>query len=77
MRNNDIVINVGNIAKARKNFDDPQEGRVYCIKGVAPTIRSGVAKGNRKYSNAPAVAGVTAADGCRGWRWATARRRTR
>lgn len=34
-------MNVGNTAKARKNFDDPQEGRVYCIKGVAPTIRSG------------------------------------
>jgi hypothetical protein len=40
---NDIVINVGNIAKARRNFDDPQEGRVYCTKGVAPTIRSGEA----------------------------------
>lgn len=34
------MINVGNIAKARRNFDDPQDGRVYCIKGVAPTIRS-------------------------------------
>ena len=38
---NDIVINVGNTANARKNFDDPQEGRVYHPKGVAPTIRSG------------------------------------
>ena len=37
---NDTVINVGNTAKARKKFDDPQEGRVYHPKGVAPTIRS-------------------------------------
>ena len=37
---NDIVINVGNTVNARKNFDDPQEGRVYHPKGVAPTIRS-------------------------------------
>ena len=34
-------MNFGNTAKARKNFDDPQEGRVYHPKGVAPTIRSG------------------------------------
>ena len=33
-------MNVGNTVKARKNFDDPQEGRVYHQKGVAPTIRS-------------------------------------
>ena len=39
---NDTVMNVGNTAKERKNFDDPQEGRVYHPKGVAPTIRSGV-----------------------------------
>lgn len=38
---NDIVMNVGNTEKARKKFDDPQEGRVYHPKGVAPTIRSG------------------------------------
>lgn len=37
---NDKVMNVGNTIKARKNFDDPQEGRVYHPKGVAPTIRS-------------------------------------
>ena len=37
---NDNVMNVGNTTKARKNFDDPQEGRVYHPKGVAPTIRS-------------------------------------
>ena len=37
---NDIVINVGNTVKERKNFDDPQEGRVYHPKGVAPTIRT-------------------------------------
>lgn len=37
---NDTVMNVGNTANARKNFDDPQEGRVYHPKGVAPTIRS-------------------------------------
>ena len=36
----DKVMNVGNTTKARKNFDDPQEGRVYHPKGVAPTIRS-------------------------------------
>ena len=36
----DKVMNVGNTAKARKKFDDPQEGRVYHPKGVAPTIRS-------------------------------------
>ena len=36
----DTVMNVGNTAKARKNFDDPQDGRVYHPKGVAPTIRS-------------------------------------
>ena len=42
----DIVMNVGNTANARKNFDDPQEGRVYHPKGVAPTIRSG---GGGKY----------------------------
>ena len=40
----DTVMNVGNTAKARKNFDDPQEGRVYHPKGVAPTIRSGGGK---------------------------------
>ena len=34
-------MNVGNTVKARKNFDDPKEGRVYHQKGVAPTIRSG------------------------------------
>ena len=33
-------MNVGNTTNARKNFDDPQEGRVYHPKGVAPTIRS-------------------------------------
>ena len=33
-------MNVGNTANARKNFDDPQEGRVYHPKGVAPTIRT-------------------------------------
>ena len=51
---NDTVMNVGNTVKARKNFDDPQEGRVYHPKGVAPTIRSGVvvAAGNRRYCNA-------------------------
>ena len=37
---NDTVMNVGNTANARKNFDDPQEGRVYHPKGVAPTRRS-------------------------------------
>lgn len=37
---NDKVMNVGNTANARKNFDDPQEGMVYHPKGVAPTIRS-------------------------------------
>ena len=42
----DTVMNVGNTVKARKNFDDPQEGRVYHPKGVAPTICSGV---RRKY----------------------------
>ena len=35
----DTVMNVGNTEKARKKFDDPQEGRVYHPKGVAPTIR--------------------------------------
>ena len=40
----DTVMNVGNTTKARKNFDDPQEGRVYHPKGVAPTIRSGGGK---------------------------------
>ena len=40
----DTVMNVGNTVKARKNFDDPQDGRVYHPKGVAPTIRSGVGK---------------------------------
>ena len=33
-------MNVGNTANARKNLDDPQDGRVYHPKGVAPTIRS-------------------------------------
>ena len=33
-------MNVGNTANARKNFDDPQDGRVYNPKYVAPTIRS-------------------------------------
>ena len=42
----DKVMNVGNTTKARKNFDDPQDGRVYHPKGVAPTIRSG---GGGKY----------------------------
>ena len=37
---NDNVMNVGNTANARKNFDDLQDGRVYHPKGVAPTIRS-------------------------------------
>ena len=37
---NDTVMNVGNTTNARKNFDDPQEGRMYHPKGVAPTIRS-------------------------------------
>ena len=27
-------MNVGNTAKARKNFDDPQEGRVYHQKAL-------------------------------------------
>lgn len=34
-------MNVGNNANARKNFDNPHDGRVYNPKGVAPTIRSG------------------------------------
>ena len=42
----DTVMNVGNTVKARKNFDDPQEGRVYHPKGVSPTIRY---KGGGKY----------------------------
>lgn len=33
-------MNVGNTAKARKNFDDPQEGRVYSALGVAPTVNT-------------------------------------
>ena len=37
----DTVMNVGNTAKARKNFDDPQERRVYHPKGVPTAIRSG------------------------------------
>lgn len=37
----------------------------------------GGATDNRRYSNAPAVEEVTAADGCSGSRWATARHRTR
>ena len=37
----DTVMNVGNTDKERNNFDDPQDGRVYHPKGVAPTIRSG------------------------------------
>lgn len=37
-------MNVGNTAKARKNFDDPQDGRVFHPKGVAPTILSGGGK---------------------------------
>ena len=76
---NDTVMNVGNTAKERKNFDDPQEGRVYHPKGVAPTIRSCgvVATGNRKYCNARSAAEVTAADGCSGSRLATVGRRTR
>ena len=37
---NDKVMNVGNTTNARKNFDDPQDGRVYHPKGVAPTIRA-------------------------------------
>ena len=36
---NDTVMNVGNTTNARKNFDDPQDGRVYHPKGVAPKIR--------------------------------------
>ena len=42
----DKVMNVGNTEKARKKFDDPQDGRVYHPKGVAPTIRH---KGGGKY----------------------------
>ena len=30
----DTVMNVGNTAKARKNFDDPQEGRVTTQKAL-------------------------------------------
>ena len=40
----DKVMNVGNTAKARKNFDDTKEGMVYHPKGVAPAIRSGGGK---------------------------------
>ena len=35
----DKVMNVGNTVKERKNFDDPQDGRIKKKKGVAPTIR--------------------------------------
>lgn len=34
-------IQLGNLVPARKNFDNPQEGRVYCILGLGPTIRAG------------------------------------
>ena len=37
---NDTVMNVGNTAKDRKNFDDPQDGRVYSALGVAPTVNT-------------------------------------
>lgn len=42
-------MNVGNTTNARKNFDDPQEGRVYHPKGVAHTIRSFVGGVNTWY----------------------------
>lgn len=31
---------IGNLLKPRKGFDNPQEGRVYDIGDVSPTIRN-------------------------------------
>lgn len=72
------MIQVGNHIEP-KGFSNPQCGRVYSTLGVSPTVNTcvGGATDNRRYSNAPAVAEVTAADGCSGSRWVTARHRTR
>lgn len=31
---------IGNLLPPRKGFDDPQEGRVYTVDDVSPTIRN-------------------------------------
>lgn len=77
MRKEGKVIQIGNHVEP-KGFSNPQCGMVYSTLGVSPTVNTcgGVATGNRRYSNAPAAAEVTAADGCSGSRWATAIHRT-
>ena len=35
----DKIMQIGNIVPSRKGFDNPQEGRVYSIDGIAPCIR--------------------------------------
>ena len=70
------MIQVGNHVEP-KGFANPQCGRVYSTLGVSPTVNTcGGETDNRRYSNAPAVAEVTAADGCSGSKWETVRRRT-
>ena len=36
----DVIFEVGNFVPPRKNFDNPQEGRVYTDEGLSPTIRT-------------------------------------
>lgn len=35
----DKIMQIGNIVPPRKGFDNPQDGRVYAIEGIAPCIR--------------------------------------
>ena len=36
----DDIIQICNITPPRRGFDNPQEGRVYSIEGIAPCIRN-------------------------------------
>lgn len=36
----DRIMQIGNIVPPRKGFDNPQEGGLYSVEGVAPCLRT-------------------------------------
>lgn len=36
----DRIIQIGNLTPPRKNFSNPQEGRLYSVEGIAPCLRT-------------------------------------
>ena len=40
MEDCDDIIQIGNCLNPRVGFDNPQEGRIYSLDGICPTIRN-------------------------------------